>query len=75
MVAGSADLDRDTVVWQSSNAFGAGNGNWKFNGTATPTSRRQSMRAPASGETVVVISGMPYTTVWDTTLPSPAGTW
>ncbi len=70
LVAGSADLDAGTVVWESGNAYGAGNGSWTFNGTGYGDFATAVNAGTASGRTVVV-NNVPYTSVWDTSLPSP----
>ncbi len=69
LVAGSADLDPGTVVWQSSTAFSAGSGNWAHNGSGYGNFAAAVNAGTASGETVV-LSGLPYTTEWDTSLPA-----
>ncbi len=69
MVCGSADLDPSTVVWESSTAYNAGNGNWKFNGTSYSDFATAVNAGTASSRTVVA-TNLPYISVWDTNLPA-----
>lgn len=68
-VAGSVDIDQDTLVWGQSTYYNAGSGNWMYNATSYSNFVAVVNAGVANGDSVIV-DNPAWQAVWDTALPA-----